>query len=175
MKAAIVMGSDSDLSVMKETIDTLKKFGIGSYVSVTSAHRTPDKVKKFLAEADRQGCEVIIAAAGLAAHLGGVIAAHTTLPVIGVPMQGGALNGVDALYSIVQMPAGIPVACMAIGRAGAVNAGVFAAQILSVKYPKLKKALGAYKKELASGVEQKDKELQTLGVDKYLQTAKKSI
>jgi 5-(carboxyamino)imidazole ribonucleotide mutase len=173
MKAAIVMGSDSDLAVMKETVDTLAKFGIASYVSVTSAHRTPDKVAAFLDEVKKQDCEVIIAAAGMAAHLGGVIAAQTTLPVIGVPMQGGGLDGLDALYSIVQMPGGIPVACMAIGKAGAVNAGVFAAQIMAGKHPELKAKLEQYKKELASGVEKKDKELQEKGVLKYLEDHKK--
>ncbi len=163
------MGSDSDLAIMKESVDTLAKFGIESYVSVTSAHRTPDKVEQFLSEVKKQNCEVIIAAAGMAAHLGGVVAAQTTLPVIGVPMQGGGLDGIDALYSIVQMPGGIPVACMAIGKPGAINAGVFAAQILALKYPELKAKLENYKKELASGVEKKDKELQEKGVKKYLE------
>jgi len=172
MKVAIVMGSDSDLAIMKETVDTLAGFGIGTYVSITSAHRTPEKVKTFLAEAQKQGCEVIIAAAGMAAHLGGVIAAETTLPVIGVPMQGGGLDGLDALYSIVQMPGGIPVASMAIGKAGAINAGVFAAQILAVKYPELKAKLVDYKKNLASSVEKKDKELQEKGIKKYLEDKK---
>jgi 5-(carboxyamino)imidazole ribonucleotide mutase len=173
MKAAIVVGSDSDLGVMKEAVDTLAKFGIGSYVSVTSAHRTPDKVKTFLDEVKKQDCEVIIAAAGMAAHLGGVIAANTTIPVIGVPMPGGGLDGLDALYSIVQMPGGVPVACMAIGKAGAVNAGVFAAQILALKYPELKVKLDRYKKELADGVEKKDKELQEKGINKYIEDKKK--
>lgn len=172
MKAAIVMGSDSDLAIMKETVDTLAGFGIETYVSITSAHRTPEKVKTFLAEAQKQGCEVIIAAAGMAAHLGGVIAAETTMPVIGVPMQGGGLDGLDALYSIVQMPGGIPVASMAIGKAGAINAGVFAAQILAVKYPELKVKLVEYKKTLASSVEKKDKELQEKGIKKYLEDKK---
>jgi 5-(carboxyamino)imidazole ribonucleotide mutase len=172
MKAAIVMGSDSDLPVMKDTIDTLASFGIDSYVSITSAHRTPGKVKLFLSEIEKQGCEVIIAAAGMAAHLGGVIAAETTLPVIGVPMQGGALNGVDALYSIVQMPQGVPVGCMAIGKAGAVNAGVFAAQILGIKYPEIAAKLVEYKKKLAKSVEDKDSRLQQIGPVKYLEEKK---
>lgn len=172
MKVAIVMGSDSDLLIMKETVDTLLGFGIETYVSITSAHRTPEKVKTFLTEAEKQGCEVIVAAAGMAAHLGGVIAAETTMPVIGVPMQGGGLDGLDALYSIVQMPGGIPVASMAIGKAGAINAGVFAAQILAVKYPELKKKLIEYKKNLALSVEKKDKELQEKGIKKYLEDKK---
>lgn len=169
MKAAIVMGSDSDLIIMNETVNTLAQFGIESFVSITSAHRTPSKVKAFLAEADKQGCEVIIAAAGLAAHLGGVMAAETIKPVITVPMAGGPLNGVDALYSMVQMPQGVPVGCMAIGKAGAVNAGVFAAQILAVKYPALKKKLAAYKKKLALSVKEKDAKLQRSGIKKYLE------
>lgn len=172
MKAAIVMGSDSDLTIMNETVETLEQFGIGSFVSITSAHRTPAKVKAFLAEADKQGCEVIIAAAGLAAHLGGVMAAETTKPVITVPMAGGPLNGVDALYSMVQMPQGVPVGCMAIGKAGAVNAGVFAAQILAVKYPALKKKLADYKKKLAKSVEEKDDKLQKSGIKAYLKGKK---
>jgi 5-(carboxyamino)imidazole ribonucleotide mutase len=173
MKVAIVMGSDSDLGIMKETADTLEKFGVASFVSITSAHRTPDKVKTFLDEVKAQGCEVIIAAAGMAAHLAGVIAAQTIIPVIGVPMQGGSLDGLDALYSTVQMPGGIPVATMAIGRAGAVNAAIFAVEILAVKYPELKVKLEQRKKELASGIEKKDRELREKGAKKYLEDNKK--
>ncbi|MEI7542708.1 MAG: 5-(carboxyamino)imidazole ribonucleotide mutase [bacterium] len=172
MKVAIVMGSDSDLLVMKETVDILNGFGIETYISITSAHRTPKKVKTFLEEVNKQSCEVIIAAAGMAAHLGGVIAAETSLPVIGVPMQGGGLDGLDALFSIVQMPGGIPVATMAIGKPGAINAGIFAAQILAVKYPVLKKKLNEYKKQLAEKVEVKDKELQKKGIKKFLEDKK---
>jgi 5-(carboxyamino)imidazole ribonucleotide mutase len=172
MKVAVVMGSDSDLEIMKETVETLDSFGIESFVSITSAHRTPEKIKYFLEEADKQGCEVVIAAAGMAAHLGGVIAAATNMPVIGVPMQGGGLDGLDALYSIVQMPGGIPVASMAIGKAGAINAGIFAAQILAVKYPGLKSKLAEHKKKLALSVEKKDKELQEKGIKKYLEDKK---
>jgi phosphoribosylaminoimidazole carboxylase PurE protein len=173
MKAAIVMGSDSDLAIMKETVETLDKFGVGSFVSITSAHRTPDKVKAFLDEAKNQGCEVIIAAAGMAAHLAGVVAAHTTMPVIGVPLQAGSLDGLDALFATVQMPGGIPVATMAIGKAGAVNAAIFAVEILAVKYPELKAKLEEQKKELASGVEKKDKELREKGIKKYMDDHKK--
>jgi 5-(carboxyamino)imidazole ribonucleotide mutase len=165
MKAAIVVGSDSDLPVIKEASDMLEKFGIEYIVSVTSAHRTPDKVHLFMKEAEKQGCEVIIAAAGMAAHLPGVIASLTTLPVIGVPMQGGAL---DALYAIVQMPSGIPVATVAVGKAGAANAGILAAQILAIKYPVLKEKLINFKKELAKKVEEKDAKLQELGIKKYI-------
>lgn len=167
MKAAIVVGSDSDLPVIKEASDMLEKFGIDYIVSVTSAHRTPDKVHAFMKEVEKQGCEVIIAAAGMAAHLPGVIASLTTLPVIGVPMQGGALDGLDALYAIVQMPSGIPVATVAIGKAGAANAGILAAQILAVKYPEVKEKLVKFKKELAKKVEEKDAKLQEIGIKKY--------
>ncbi|MEI7639916.1 MAG: 5-(carboxyamino)imidazole ribonucleotide mutase [bacterium] len=172
IKVAVVMGSDSDLSVMKETVDTLKNFGIEVYVSVTSAHRTPNKVKTFLEEVLKRHCEVIIAAAGGAAHLAGVIAAHTTLPVIAVPMT-SVMNGIDSLYSMVQMPQGIPVGTMAIGKAGAVNAGIFAAQILALKYPKLQKEMVKFKKELADKVVKKDKKLQEKGINKYLGEMKK--
>jgi 5-(carboxyamino)imidazole ribonucleotide mutase len=161
MKVAIVMGSDSDLEIMKEAVDTLEKMGIESYVSITSAHRTPEKVGTFLKEVERSNCEVIIAGAGMAAHLAGVIAASTIIPVIGVPMPGGALNGADALYSTVMMPGGIPVATVAIGKAGAVNAGILAAEILALKYPELKKTLKKHK--------EKDAKLQKKGVKKYLE------
>jgi 5-(carboxyamino)imidazole ribonucleotide mutase len=172
MKVAVVMGSDSDLEIMKETVETLDSFGIESFVSITSAHRTPEKIKYFLEESEKQGCEVVIAAAGMAAHLGGVIAAATNMPVIGVPMQGGGLDGLDALYSMVQMPGGIPVATMAIGKPGAINAGILAAQILAVKYPELRPKLAEHKKKLALSVEKKDKELQEKGIKKYLEDKK---
>ncbi len=173
MKVAVVMGSDSDLEVMKETADTLEKFGISAEVTIMSAHRTPGKVPAFIEKAEKEGVEVIIAAAGMAAHLAGVIAAHTTLPVIGVPMPGGALNGVDALYSTVQMPAGIPVATVAIGKAGAVNAGVLAAQIVAGKHPELKEKLKAHKASLAVAVEEKDAKLKKEGIQKFLEGKKK--
>jgi 5-(carboxyamino)imidazole ribonucleotide mutase len=169
MKVAIVMGSDSDLEIMKEAVDTLEKLGIETFVSITSAHRTPEKVATFLKDVEKNGCEVIIAGAGMAAHLAGIIAANTILPVIGVPMPGGALNGADALYSTVQMPAGIPVATVAIGKAGAINAGVLAAEILALKYPELKKALTRRKAGLAKSVEDKDAKLKLKGVKKYLE------
>ncbi|MFP4466183.1 MAG: 5-(carboxyamino)imidazole ribonucleotide mutase [Candidatus Goldiibacteriota bacterium] len=167
-KAAVIMGSDSDLKIMNEAVKILGKFGIEAGVSVASAHRTPDKVEKLVENWEKEGVEVIIAGAGMAAHLAGVITAKTTLPVIGVPMPGGALNGVDALYSIVQMPKGVPVGCMAIGKAGAVNAGVFAAEILGIKYEDIKKKLDDYKTEMADAVEKKDAELQSRGVEKFL-------
>ncbi|HDT15517.1 MAG TPA: 5-(carboxyamino)imidazole ribonucleotide mutase [Firmicutes bacterium] len=167
-KAAVIMGSDSDLKIMNETVKVLEKFGIETKVSVASAHRTPEKVEKLVESREKEGVEVIIAGAGMAAHLAGVITAKTTLPVIAVPMPGGALNGVDALYSMVQMPKGVPVGCMAIGKAGAINAGVFAAEILGIKYEDIKKKLAAYKVKMAEDVEKKDAELQEKGVEKFL-------
>lgn len=162
----IVMGSDSDLPVMKGAVDILKQFGIDSEVIISSAHRVPDKTAKYARTAEERGLEVIIAAAGMAAHLAGVIAAYTTLPVIGVPVQSGALAGTDALYAIVQMPPGIPVATMAIN--GAKNAGIYAAQILSVKYPEIRERLKAYKQQLTEEVNAKADKLDRLGIEGYL-------
>jgi len=130
---AVLMGSDSDLPVMKSTLDTLALFGVPYEVKISSAHRTPAVTAEYVADADRRGCAVFIAAAGLAAHLAGAVAAHTIRPVIGVPMEGGPLNGFDALLSTVQMPGGIPVASVAIGKAGAKNAAYLAAQILALQ------------------------------------------
>ena len=130
---AILMGSDSDLPVMKSTLDTLAAFGVPYEVRISSAHRTPAATAEYVADADQRGCAVFIAAAGLAAHLAGAVAAHTIRPVIGVPMEGGPLNGFDALLSTVQMPGGIPVASVAIGKAGAKNAAYLAAQILALQ------------------------------------------
>lgn len=130
---AILMGSDSDLPVMKSTLDTLAAFGVAYEVRISSAHRTPAATAEYVTDADHRGCAVFIAAAGLAAHLAGAVAAHTIRPVIGVPMEGGPLNGFDALLSTVQMPGGIPVASVAIGKAGAKNAAYLAAQILALQ------------------------------------------
>jgi 5-(carboxyamino)imidazole ribonucleotide mutase len=145
---AVVMGSKSDTEALKPTLDLLKELGIEHEVSVISAHRTPEKARKYGMEARGRGIEVIIAAAGGAAHLPGVLASWTTLPVIGVPLAAGELKGVDALYSIVQMPAGIPVAAVAIGAAGAKNAAYLAAEILGLKYDKIRKAYQKYRAEL---------------------------
>src|SRR5579883_1345042 len=142
---SILMGSKSDWPMMEhagQILDTLK---IPYEARVLSAHRTPDALFEYIANAEKDGVEVIIGAAGGAAHLPGVIAAKTLLPVIGIPMPSQALNGMDSLLSIVQMPGGIPVATMAIGKAGAVNAGLFAASILSVKYPEFRKAIANYR------------------------------
>jgi 5-(carboxyamino)imidazole ribonucleotide mutase len=144
----VVIGSKSDAEVMQNALDVLIMLGIEYELSVISAHRTPDKAREYAQSARGRGIEVIIAAAGLAAHLPGVLASWTTLPVIGVPMASGELKGIDALYSIVQMPGGIPVACMAIGSAGAKNAAFFAAEILGLKHDKIKSAYEKYRKEL---------------------------
>jgi 5-(carboxyamino)imidazole ribonucleotide mutase len=157
MKVAIIMGSNSDWPILEPAEKVLKDFGITVEVVVASAHRTPELVHEFAAGARDKGVEVIIAAAGLAAHLGGVIASYTTLPIIGVPIAAAPLNGVDALLSFVQMPSGVPVATMAIN--GAKNAGIFAAEILSGKYPELITKLTAYRKKMEAEVVAKGEKL----------------
>ncbi|HMM20077.1 MAG TPA: 5-(carboxyamino)imidazole ribonucleotide mutase [Selenomonadales bacterium] len=153
MKVAIIMGSDSDLPVMEPAVKTLAEFGVGCEVIVASAHRTPDKVHEFAATAAERGVGAIIAAAGAAAHLPGVVASFTTLPVIGVPVNSTSLGGLDALLSIVQMPSGIPVATMAIN--GAKNAALFAVQILAAANPGLREKLTSYRGQMAAEVERK--------------------
>lgn len=143
MKVGIVMGSKSDLPVVQEAIDVLKDFGVEREVRVLSAHRTPVQAEEFSRTAEERGIEVIIAAAGKAAHLAGVMAAGTPVPVIGIPMKTSDLGGLDSLLSTVQMPKGVPVATVAIG--GAKNAGLLAVQILSVKYPELRKKFAEFK------------------------------
>lgn len=157
---SIVMGSDSDLEIMREATKPLEEFGVAYEIDITSAHRSPHRTAEYAAKAADRGIRVIIAGAGGAAHLAGVIAAHTTLPVIGVPMPSSLLGGMDALLATVQMPAGIPVATVAIGKAGATNAGILAAQILGVADAAVSKKLSAYKEKLARGVEEKSKKLQ---------------
>lgn len=157
MKVAIIMGSDSDWPVLEPAAGQLAEFGIETEVLVASAHRTPDKVHRFVAGASERGVQVIIAAAGAAAHLPGVIASFTTLPVIGIPVNATPLAGMDALLSIVQMPAGIPVATMAIN--GAKNAALFAAQILAVHNTELAAKLVAHRQTMAEEVERKDERL----------------
>lgn len=158
-KVGILMGSDSDLEVMREAEKRLDYFGVPYETRILSAHRTPHKTQEYAACAAGRGIEVIIVGAGAAAHLAGVVAAHTTLPVIGVPIDSSSLKGLDALLATVQMPAGVPVATMAIGKAGAANAGIFAAEILARKDPKISVKLAQLKKEMASGVEEKDRKL----------------
>ncbi len=158
MKAAVIMGSISDLPVLEKAISTLKSFGVAVEGHILSAHRTPDETHAFAASAEENGIEVIIAAAGKAAHLAGVLAAYTTLPVIGLPIKSSTMDGLDSLLSTVQMPPGIPVATVAID--GAVNAALLAVQMLSLKYAELKPKLTAYKKEMAEKVLASDKTLQ---------------
>lgn len=145
---AVVMGSKSDAEVMQSTLDILAQLGIDYEVKVISAHRTPEKARQYGLSAQERGIEVIIAAAGGAAHLPGVLASWTTLPIIGVPLATSELKGIDALYSIVQMPAGIPVASVAIGSAGAKNAAYLAAEILGLKHDKVRKAYEKYRENL---------------------------
>ena len=161
---SIVMGSDSDLEIMREATKPLEEFGIAYEIDITSAHRSPHRTADYAAKAAQRGIRVIIAGAGGAAHLAGVIAAHTTLPVIGVPMPSSSLGGMDALLATVQMPAGIPVATVAIGKAGATNAGILAAQILGVADAGVSKKLTAYKEKLSRGVEEKSKKLKGANV-----------
>src|SRR3954464_7806195 len=156
---SIVMGSDSDLEIMQEAGKALDEFGIQYEIDVTSAHRSPDRTADYARKAAGRGIKVIIAGAGGAAHLAGVIAAHTTLPVIGVPIPATSLNGMDSLLATVQMPAGIPVATVAIGKPGATNAGILAAQILGVADSAIAQKLHAHKQKLARGVEEKSKKL----------------
>ena len=156
---SIVMGSDSDLEIMRETGKALDEFGIVYEMDVTSAHRSPARTSEYASKAAGRGIRVIIAGAGGAAHLAGVIAAHTSLPVIGVPIPSTSLQGLDSLLAIVQMPAGIPVATVAIGKAGATNAGILAAQIIAGSNAELAKKLAGYKEKLARGVEEKSRKL----------------
>ena len=157
---SIVMGSDSDLEIMRETAKALDEFGIAYEIDVTSAHRSPDRTAEYAKKAAARGIRVIIAGAGGAAHLAGVIAAHTSLPVIGVPIPSTSLQGMDSLLATVQMPAGIPVATVAIGKPGATNAGILAAQMIGLHDAEVAKKLVAHKEKLAKGVEAKSKKLQ---------------
>jgi len=155
----IVLGSVSDLPVMEGAAKILSEFGVSHKMTIASAHRTPDKAIKLAGEAKANGTKVIIAGAGYAAHLGGVLAAHTTLPVIGVPLDASSLNGLDSLLSTVQMPGGVPVATVSIGKAGAKNAALLATQILALSDEGLARKLEDYKVDMAKKVEQADEEL----------------
>jgi phosphoribosylaminoimidazole carboxylase PurE protein len=156
---SVVMGSDSDLEIMRDAAKMLEEFGIPYEMDVTSAHRSPRRTSEYASEAAGRGIKVIIAGAGGAAHLAGVIAAESTLPVIGVPIPSSSLQGLDSLLATVQMPAGIPVATVAIGKAGAANAGILAAQMLALSDPALAKKLVAHKQKLARSVEEKSRKL----------------
>ncbi len=159
-KILILMGSDSDWKVMRAGMEILEEFGVPFSARVSSAHRTPERTLELARAAEKSGIEAIIAGAGAAAHLAGVVAGHTLLPVIAVPLDATSLNGLDALLATVQMPAGIPVACMAIGKAGAANAALFALQILAAGDPGLREKLAAYRRAMAEKVVQKDLRLQ---------------
>jgi len=156
---SVIMGSDSDLDVMKETMHLLRKFDVPFEPKILSAHRSPKMTSDFANTAEKRGIKVIIAGAGGAAHLAGVVASHTTLPVIGVPMDTKALKGIDSLLSTVQMPSGVPVATVAIGTAGAKNAAILAVEILATNDRVLRKKLKAFKRELAVVVRKKNKRL----------------
>ena len=158
---SVLMGSDSDLSTVQSTLDTLSALAIPFEVKITSAHRTPDDTRRYVRDAEERGCTVFVAAAGLAAHLAGTVAAHTLKPVIGIPMDAGPLNGHDALLSTVQMPGGIPVACVAIGKAGAKNAAYLSAQILAIGDDELAERLKTEREANAQLVRDKDHKLQT--------------
>ncbi len=158
-KVLIVMGSDSDLPVMQEAAKLLNEFSISFEMTVASAHRTPARAMRLASGAEKRGFAVIIAGAGMAAHLAGVLAAHTILPVIGVPMDASSLKGMDALLSTVQMPPGVPVATVSIGRAGAKNAAILASQIIARSNSGVADSLHAFKKKMARQVEQKAKNL----------------
>lgn len=166
VKIGIIMGSDSDLPVMSEACKVLEILKIDYEVTVVSAHRTPERLFTYAKEADDRGIDVIIAGAGGAAHLPGMVASITTVPVIGVPVKSRTMNGIDSLYSIVQMPPGIPVATVAIN--GAKNAGILAAQIASLKDITIKETIQKYKDDLKAMVEEKALKLEDVGYEKYL-------
>ncbi|MBM2829407.1 MAG: phosphoribosylaminoimidazole carboxylase [Gammaproteobacteria bacterium] len=157
---AILMGSDSDLPVMQPALDILDKFGIRKEIKITSAHRTPERTHAYIKDADMRGCVVFIAAAGMAAHLAGTVAGLTLKPVIGVPVETGSLHGIDALLSTVQMPGGIPVACVAIGKVGAKNAAYLAAQIMALNDSEIARRLQADRSENAREIADKDAAIQ---------------
>ena len=158
-KIAIVLGSDSDYPVIQDMLRFLDGFGIQYELTVSSAHRSPDRTHRYAATLEDRGIQVVIACAGAAAHLAGVVASHTILPVIGVPIDSSPLKGIDALLATSMMPAGVPVATMGIGKSGATNAGVLAAQIIARSEPSVAQSLKEYKKRLADEVEERDKEL----------------
>ena len=158
-KVGILMGSDSDLKIMEETVSILNQFDISFEMTISSAHRSPAKAMEYASTARQRGLKVIIAGAGHAAHLAGVIAAHTTLPVIGVPIDSSCLNGMDSLLSTVQMPPGVPVATVSIGKSGARNAGILAAQMLGISDQKVEEQLNGFKKEMEASVHEKSAKL----------------
>ncbi len=167
MKVGIIMGSESDLPVMKESAEILEEFGVPYEITIVSAHRTPERMYEYAKSAEERGIEVIIAGAGGSAHLPGMTASLTTLPVIGVPIQSKSLKGLDSLLSIVQMPAGIPVATVAINNAK--NAGLLAVQMLAIKYPELREKLKAYREKMKKDVTKRGEKLREIGYRAFLQ------
>ncbi|MGQ9673023.1 MAG: 5-(carboxyamino)imidazole ribonucleotide mutase [Candidatus Aminicenantales bacterium] len=159
MDVAVLIGSESDFEIVREGMDLLKSFGVSFRLEVSSAHRSPERTRKLVVELEREGAKLFIAVAGKAAHLAGFVAAHTTLPVIGVPVESAGLGGLDALLSTVQMPKGIPVATMGLGKTGATNAALLAIAILSLADPRLKKKLKMHRQKLAAQVEEASKKL----------------
>ena len=170
---AVIMGSDSDLPVVSETLKIFDKFGIKYSVNIASAHRTAEFVKQCVNNAINSNVKVFIAVAGMSAALPGVVASDTILPVIGVPMEGKALSGMDALFSIAQMPPSIPVACVSIGKAGAKNAAILALEILSISNKNISEQLLQYRKEMKEQILSKDEKLNKIGYQKYLEEMKK--
>jgi 5-(carboxyamino)imidazole ribonucleotide mutase len=166
---AVMIGSDSDLPVVSETLKVFDKFDISYTVNISSAHRTPNLVKEIVQKSISSGVKVFVTAAGMSAALPGVIASETILPVIGIPMEGKSLAGMDALFSIVQMPPSIPVGCVSLGKAGAVNAAIFALEILAVNNKNLSDKLLNYRKEMSDKIVNKNKKLNELGYKKYLE------
>ncbi|MDQ1239661.1 MAG: 5-(carboxyamino)imidazole ribonucleotide mutase [Thermodesulfobacteriota bacterium] len=163
VQVGIIMGSDSDLKTMDKAAEVLKEFGIPYYLTVASAHRTPERVAEIARRAETENWKMLIAGAGMAAHLAGVLAAHTVIPVVGVPIDSSSLNGLDALLSTVQMPGGIPVATMGIGAAGAKNAGLFAVKVLATHDANLRKKLIAYREKMARDLNEKASRIERNG------------
>jgi phosphoribosylaminoimidazole carboxylase PurE protein len=159
MKVVIFLGSESDYEMVQDAIQIFREFEISFNLEVTSAHRSPKRTENLIKEFEKQGVEIFIAVAGKAAHLAGVVAAHTVLPVIGVPVRSSSLSGLDALLSTSQMPEGVPVACMGIGKSGASNAALLSIQILALKDPALKEKIKAYRRQMASKVEEASKKI----------------
>lgn len=169
IEVAVIIGSDSDLSVVSETLKMFDRFNVSYTINIASAHRTPDLVKKIVKTSVESGVKVFVAAAGMSAALPGVIASETILPVIGIPMEGKSLLGMDALFSIAQMPPSIPVGCVSLGKAGAINAAIYALEILATGNSALSEKLLDYRKEMSDKITEKNNKLNQIGYKKYLE------